>query len=164
MSPNDLIVQEILGVSRGDLVYLQYLIDSSADVNTVDGDGVSLLMLLSDADYSNRAQVAQFLISKGARIDTKDKLGRTALFYAVRYGNDIDLVQALAATVDKNACDNYHVSILTWAIWLNNYPLVVLLLSWGCDVNFPDSMGGSTPLQEAASSPNPLIRAAFGLP
>lgn len=152
-----------LAVGMGDLTYLQYLIDSGANINEADSDGVTLLMLVGDADYSNKAQVAQFLLSKGANIDAADRIGRTALFFAVK-SNDINLVQALSASTDKNAHEHYMVSILSFAIWNDNVAMVSLLLSWGCDVNFHDSMGGSTPLMEAAKWPNPAIRALFGLP
>lgn len=152
----------ILGIQSGDLTYLQYLLNSRADVTSPDTDGVTLLMRVG-TQGSNKAQVAQWLITHNANIDGTDDVGRTPLWYAVK-GGDVSLVQALSGAAVKDAHDNYGVSILTLAIWQNNVAMVSQLLSMGCNVNFPDSMGGDTPLREAARSPNPFIRALFGLP
>lgn len=132
-------------------------------MNVPDSEGVTLLMRVALSYYSNKAPMATFLLSNGANINAADQVGRTALYYAVR-ADDASLVQALAATTDWNAHDNYKVSILSYAVWSNNLAMVNYILSKGANVNYPDSMGGGTPLQAAAGSPNAAIRAAFGLP
>lgn len=152
-----------LAIQQGDLVYLQYLIDSRADLNYADPDGVTLLMRVGNQVYSNRAQVATLLLSHNANINAVDDVGRSALYYAVRSG-DLNLVQALSATSNKDAHDNYRVSVLCWAIWADDLAMVQLLLSLGCDPFYKDSMGGDTPYTEASKSIDPAIRALFGLP
>lgn len=152
----------ISGIQSGDLTYLQYLLDSRADVTSPDADGVTLLMLVG-TQGSNKAQVAQWLITHNADIDAADDVGRTPLWYAVR-GGDVSLVQVFSGAAVKDAHDHYGVSVLTLAIWQNSVAMVSQLLSMGCNVNYPDSMGGDTPLKEAAKSTNPFIRALFGLP
>lgn len=152
-----------IAIQTGDAAQLAYLIHQRADPGAADENGFTLLMDIAGKSYANKAQVASVLIAGNANIDAADDIGRTALFFAARSG-DIALVTVLSGSADKDAHDHYRVSALQWAVWEDNVPMVQLLLSMGADPYFHDSMGGSTPYDSAKNSPDPAMRALFGLP
>jgi ankyrin repeat protein len=55
------------------------MLDAGADVNEVDGDGISLLQW---SVLANRVDIARLLIQRGAEVNHVDKNGMTALLYA----------------------------------------------------------------------------------
>lgn len=59
------------------------LLDSGADVNWIDGEGVTPLILASFKGHEN---LVRLLLERGAEIDIQDQWNRTALDYALRRG------------------------------------------------------------------------------
>ena len=92
---------------HGDVALLQLLISHGADVNYVDGQGQTILMLATvhgfhgqcgndSRRYSYGGNVAQVrnLIAAGARLNDRDREGNTALMLAAKYGRS-DIVKIL---------------------------------------------------------------------
>ena len=59
------------------------LITAGADVNWVDGEGVTALIL---ASFKNHPELAELLLANGADKSVVDSFGRTAVDYALRRG------------------------------------------------------------------------------
>lgn len=80
---------------QSSLSSISYLIEHGADVNQADAVGCSpvLAACLRDDD---RQDLIEMLVSSGATLDVRDKLGRTILHYAA-FGSDLSLVQWLIA-------------------------------------------------------------------
>ncbi|MEM1253681.1 MAG: ankyrin repeat domain-containing protein [Cyanobacteria bacterium P01_H01_bin.21] len=70
------------------------LIDNSADVNWIDGEGVTPLIL---ASFKDHIEIVQLLLDHGADRAIKDQWNRTALDYALRRGETDAIAQLLRA-------------------------------------------------------------------
>ncbi len=68
------------------------LIDAGADVNWIDGEGVTPLILSS---FKNHIELVRLLLDHGANTDIKDQWDRTALDYALRRGEADPIAQLL---------------------------------------------------------------------
>jgi ankyrin repeat protein len=69
----------------GDQVAMaKFLIEKGADVNHVDGNGMTPLLYAASIDFGSPAMI-DMLLSKGARLDAKTKEGKTALELARQY-------------------------------------------------------------------------------
>jgi ankyrin repeat protein len=73
-----------------DIVHL--LIDHGADVNWVDGEGVTPLIL---AAFKGHTELAELLLNHGADTTVIDQWNRTALDYALRRGEADEIAQML---------------------------------------------------------------------
>ncbi len=67
-----------VAIMKGDTETVKKFIEYGADVNEL-SNGLTPLMM---AARFNKAEIITLLLSKGARIDTKDERGLTALKYA----------------------------------------------------------------------------------
>ncbi|MEM9907913.1 MAG: ankyrin repeat domain-containing protein [Cyanobacteria bacterium P01_D01_bin.44] len=70
----------------------QALIDAGADVNWIDSEGVTPLIL---AAFKGHSELAQLLLEHGADPTVKDQWDRTALDYALRRGEADPIVHLL---------------------------------------------------------------------
>lgn len=70
----------------------QLLIASGADVNWIDGEGVTPLIL---ASFKGHVELAELLLANGADITVRDQWNRTALDYALRRGEEDAIAQLL---------------------------------------------------------------------
>lgn len=70
----------------------QLLIAAGADVNWIDGEGVTPLIL---AAFKGHAELVKLLLDHEADITVQDQWGRTALDYALRRGDSDPIVQLL---------------------------------------------------------------------
>ena len=95
------------------------------------------------AAKENRLDIARALIARGDDFDTRDKDGRTPLYWAVRK-TSLDVVRLLIEHgVDVNesiqkkmwAWDLYPLQVATWD---NSLDLVRLLIEHGADLNRVD--------------------------
>lgn len=73
------LIQAAAHVGPDDSSFVADLIAAGADVNAADDDGETALM---GAAENGQLSKVKLLIENGARVDAKDKLGRTALQYA----------------------------------------------------------------------------------
>src|SRR5690348_4170205 len=67
----------------GDAKALKRLLDAGADVDTVERDGYTILMV---AAVEGRSSVVDLLIRRKANLNRKDIIGGSALSYAAFYG------------------------------------------------------------------------------
>ncbi|MEM9484993.1 MAG: ankyrin repeat domain-containing protein [Cyanobacteria bacterium P01_F01_bin.116] len=68
------------------------LIDYGADVNWIDGEGVTPLIL---ASFKDHIDLVRLLLAHGADVTVRDQWNRTALDYALRRGETDPIVQLL---------------------------------------------------------------------
>ena len=68
------------------------LIAAGADINWIDGEGVTPLIL---ASFKNHIALVQLLLDHGANTDVTDQWDRTALDYALRRGEADPIAQLL---------------------------------------------------------------------
>jgi len=113
--------------------------------------------LCTASEYCGR-EVMELLISHGAPVTARDRIGSTALHYAAKKGN----VEAVRILVEKgadcNAPDRKGITPFQWAAWggsmgeafyqKDRKVMVEFLLSKGASVNSRDSEG-RTPLSKA---------------
>lgn len=72
----------------------QVLVEAGADVNWIDGEGVTPLIL---AAFKGHEDIARLLLEQGADTTIRDQWDRTALDYALRRGDTDPIVQLLPA-------------------------------------------------------------------
>lgn len=68
-----------IAAREGNVTQMLHLIDLGAKINAVSPDGKSALMYSAE---TCDIQVGRILLSKGARLELRDKFGRTALMFA----------------------------------------------------------------------------------
>ncbi|CAF1517476.1 unnamed protein product [Adineta ricciae] len=149
-----------LAVVKGHLEIVKHLVQEGARLNVVDSDQRTPLIkavLSGSQNPQLNYQICQVLINgdNGAAINHLDKLGRSALHYAIDYGNE-GLVNLLLSNenCDPNLRDQEQRTPLHLAIKRNSLPIVRALLSddheQQADPNQVDR-NGQTPLHIAAS-------------
>lgn len=79
------------------------LIDHGADVNWIDGEGVTPLIL---ASFKDHIEIVQLLLAHGADVTIRDRWNRTALDYALRRGEE-DAIAQLLNLNQKERLENY---------------------------------------------------------
>lgn len=73
------------------------LVEYGADVNWIDGEGVTPLIL---ASFKNHVELVQLLLDHQADITVRDQWNRTALDYALRRGEKDPIVQLLQSAAN----------------------------------------------------------------
>ena len=68
------------------------LIEQGSDINWIDSEGVTPLIL---AAFKGHGEIAELLLAQGADVTVKDQWNRTALDYALRRGEDDAIAQWL---------------------------------------------------------------------
>ncbi|NEO84388.1 MAG: ankyrin repeat domain-containing protein [Spirulina sp. SIO3F2] len=76
----------------GHLAIAQLLIKQGANVNWIDGEGVTPLILSS---FKGHVALTQLLLEHGADVSVRDQWNRTALDYALRRGEEDEIAQLL---------------------------------------------------------------------
>ena len=162
---------------------IQELIKAGANVNAVNEEGKSVLMKCSE-NISNPdiSRVIKTLISRGARINARDKNSMTALMYAAKNGNSKIVKSLLAAGANVNAkidlSDNENnndpenkkvlldvdagvengETALMFATMNNDNPEIVkMLIKAEAKINLKTSLGYTALMYAAMNSTNPEI-------
>ncbi len=128
-------------VELQDLDLIRFLVEQGADVN---GHCASDLSALSLAAKAGDMDLIKFLLSKGIEIDSRDKWGRTPLFYC-RELEPAEFLVELGA--DPFALDNQDQSML---FGFGNAELLNWFLDKGLDIN-QRNKDWLTPIMEAAN-------------
>ena len=68
------------------------LVEKDADINWIDGEGVTPLIL---ASFKNHLEIVELLLNRGADKTVKDQWNRRALDYALRRGETDPIAQLL---------------------------------------------------------------------
>lgn len=131
----------------GSIDSMRLLLDAGADPNFANDFAATPVMWCA-----GDAAKVRLLLSRGARVDARSKLGRTPLLIAAAYDGATEAAGLLIEKgADVNARDEGGISVLEQAASSNHIELVRLLLSKGVNVNTADG-GGVTPLVAAAWS------------
>jgi len=139
-------VQEI--IQRGDIYYLEQLLDSGFDINELDETGNHLLHLSASRKYrSGGTRFHELLIERGADINLVNKAGLSPLDIAILNGN----TEVTELLIEKGA-QSYS---LHAAIHQGDVERVKQLLKDGADINKLDMREWQTPLMYAVSAENP---------
>ncbi|XP_069594215.1 CARD- and ANK-domain containing inflammasome adapter protein-like [Ranitomeya imitator] len=127
-TPRQKVVQSSDGVfdavMKGDLSLLESILKNS-DVNVVNSSGETLLHV---AASNGHVPVIEFLLSKGAKVDAKDKKRRTPLHRAAENGHVEAARVLLRAGANIYSLDNDSHSPLHLAAQNNHHHLVKLFL------------------------------------
>jgi ankyrin repeat protein len=118
---------------------METLFRNGADLNAKRKGG--LTPLHEATIFLGMTEVAEFLLSHGARVDLTDDRGRAALHYASGLGHleVADLLIAHGANV--NIQERWGETPLHWAALEGHLNMVKLLLGKGADANLADNKG-----------------------
>ncbi len=135
---------------RGDADAVRALIQSGADVNESQGDGMTALHWAAE---NGDAALAKLLLKAGARVDVVTRLGSyTPLHLASRNGHGDVVVALLDAGADAMALTSTgSVTPLHFAAAAGNVEAVKALLARGAQVDARETQWGQTPLMFAAA-------------
>lgn len=117
---------------EGDWSHVRKLLEDSAPVNTVYGDGSAALHW---ASYHDNLDVVSELLSAGADVSAKTDLGVTPLWLAAENGNAAIVEKLLAAGADANVTLYSGETILMTATLAGNAQVVGQLLAAGAQPN-----------------------------
>jgi ankyrin repeat protein len=148
-----------LGNSSLDLEIIQLLIDNGADVNTINKDGESLLMIIVKSNFENKYKATKLLIENGADIHFCNQNKNSILmevFEDTKYDFPIlphefytvwdklpseDIVELLLNHgININHTNHLGMTALMKFSFENNDRLVKILLDHGADTNISTSL------------------------
>jgi len=130
------------------------LIESGANVNARDSEGVSPLAL-AVSEIKCPVSTLETLVRAGAVIDSVDAIGMTPLLSASKSGHAEAVKFLLEQRASVSHCDATGKSALHWCCKENKEAIVALLVNAGADINLADKpdqnekYGGRTPLMYA---------------
>jgi ankyrin repeat protein len=135
------------------------LLEQRADVNSVDYDGMTVLMWAAERGF---IKIAEFLVENGAKLDIKKSggddiknsggddimgyKGNTALMIAIINGN-IEIVKLLVKKgSDLNLADKFGMTAFMIATWYGHIEIIQFILEHGADINDVRSIRNKTEL------------------
>lgn len=140
-----------MAASRGAVNIAELLIKAGADVDAEAGAGQGSAHPLHLATQFNHPAVVALLLDHGAKVDTKDSRGDTALLLAAKSGYTDIAEQLLQGGADPLAGDGSYADSAIYIAAMHGYlDLVKLMVSNGVDVNLRNPKTGETPLWVAA--------------
>lgn len=136
---------------RGDLEQVQSFYENDAEIIFVeDVKGFTPLII---AVYNNQPSVVDFLLEKGAKVETGDQTGNTALM-GVCFRGYKELVEKLInAGVNIDQRNNQGATALTFAATFGHLEIAKMLLDQGADLQARD-VRGKSPLDHAIIQEN----------
>jgi len=140
-------------VEFGKMQSVQLLIAHKAQLDLADISGTTPLMIASEgtAYLANNKAMVEALLTAGAKVDTLDARGRSALYRASAAGKP----EAVRVLLDHQAKPNLRATDgstpLIAAVMFSRPLIAQMLLNHGADVNLADT-NGSTPLMIAADA------------
>jgi ankyrin repeat protein len=138
-----------IAVKNNDIKKVKSLLDDpKVDVNIVDDDSDNILM--SAALYA-QPEIMELLLKKGAKVNSRNKAGQTALMWCANEKDKLELLLKYGANI-KDTSKSGNTALLIGCVGSNKYEIVKFLLDNGAD-----------PLAKNRSKETALMRAAqFG--
>jgi len=134
----------------GDRQAVRALIKQKADVNGAQGDGMTALHWAATNDD---AELAQILVSAGAKVQATTRLGGvTPLLMAAQTGDARLIDVLLTAGADVNAASSLGVTPMMMAATGGSVDAIKALARRSADVNARENTYGQTPLMFAAAN------------
>jgi ankyrin repeat protein len=131
--------QMIKAAHRGDIATVKSLLAKGANLNaTMAESGWTALMLASGEGHS---EVVTFLLTKGAKVNTRDSTENTALIRAAVNGKTEIVELLLASGAAVNLKGNWGRTALMLAAQYGYSDIVRALLAHGADVNLKGELG-----------------------
>ncbi|BBB26731.1 ankyrin repeat domain-containing protein [Amphritea japonica] len=153
-----------IGAQAGSFEVIEYLVQLGIDINTLDGDGDSVLQ---HALYGENVELSNWLLDQGVVVTNKrsEDSFQSPLFMAVQLSSNesdnkqlyslIEKTVSLGAGLNEFDGDD-HQTPLQLAIQTGDLDLVKLLVTLGADVNFK-AEGLSAPIHIAAQESNKIF-------
>jgi len=113
---------------HGRVAIVTTLLDSGADVNSIESDGSTPLMWAAQQGHTDLVKV---LLARGAKVRTRDRDGRTALMRAIWSGNPATVEALLRCRADVDATNMRGQTALKMAAQQRNAVLIRLLKEAG---------------------------------
>jgi ankyrin repeat protein len=127
---------ELLPITtEGHLKTAEYLIQNGSDINAMNNDGNTALMLSAGL---NKKNLSLFLLSKGADANARNKQGSSALIIASSKGYSELVCPLIRKGADKEAADNEGKTALQYAE-LYDRKETIQLLNTPCPEESPDN-------------------------
>jgi ankyrin repeat protein len=123
---------------RGDLSFLDWLVQQGAPIDAPDGSGRTPL---SWAAGRGSLDEVEYLLKRGADVAKTDQLGRAPLHFAVFSGEVLVVERLLAASADVNLRDALGTTALMYACSKNQAGMVQALRAAGADPTLKDKLG-----------------------
>jgi ankyrin repeat protein len=118
---------------KGDLVKVKKYLKK--DASLLNSDGWHKKKPLHWAAQGGHLEVAKLLISRGAKVDSRNVANETPLIYAVAYGHKALVELLVAKGADVNA-ETEHGTVLSTAVRRGQAELAKYLISKGADATF----------------------------
>ncbi|MDP3542635.1 MAG: ankyrin repeat domain-containing protein [Elusimicrobiota bacterium] len=132
---------------NGDMKTVVLLLDEGVDLEARNpGDAWTPLMW---AAVRNHTPLVTHLISRGARLEARDRKGLTAIMVAARWGSGDGVAALLDGGANIGATDDIGWNALMWAAFKGQTDMAALLLDRGARLEGRDP-NGRTPLMLAA--------------
>lgn len=128
----------------GDINLIKDAVSSGVDVNAINEQGQSALMLTS---FNGHLPVIKFLIDNGANVTIKDENSRNALMYASTgpFNESVKYLLASGAKADINAIDNVeNWTAVMFASGEGQVSVMKTLIEAGADIKMVDIDGESS--------------------
>lgn len=126
-----------LAAFHGKLAFVRRLVEAGADVNLY---GWPPLIY---AAFKGHAEVAEYLLGKGAEVNATTTNGSTALLFASRFGH-LEVVEVLLKHhADPNLANDRGATAIDWALKTENTDIADLLRRAGGRAGNPAAVGRS---------------------
>lgn len=134
---------------NGQIAPVDNLINQGADVNHINQEGRTALML---ASFNGHFDIVNLLINKGANINLVDNLGRSALMFASTgpFKETVDILIKKGADINKTDNEEKFTALM-FAASEGQADIVSLLINAGADANMKD-IDGETALDFARAN------------
>ena len=143
--------------SKGDFSKVRVLLNSGEDVDAQDSEGVTVLMIASEAGHS---EIVRFLLDRGADPNHMDDYTGTSLL-AAAFGGHIQVVELLLDKgVNVNTQNHFKATALDLAAQQGYLELTKYLITKGADINHKD-FNEAQPIHAAARGGHTAIVKLF---
>lgn len=140
-------VRLLRAAREGKAAEVARLLDLGVDIETRNpGDGWTPLFW---ASVRGHPEVVKLLVSRGARLEARDRRGLTPLLHAARWGKKEGVAALLAEGASLGAVDGNGWNALMWAAFKGQTDMAAFLLDQGAALEARDP-DGRTPLMLAA--------------